>query len=104
MLCHFPDQPRYDCGSCTETFARPSNLKRHMLTHGQKPYSCTECGKLFVDSYNLDRHCRIHTQEKPFSCPHCEKSFSQKSNLKRHIQFCIKSSTTVKDVVEEHSL
>ncbi|KAL1916054.1 uncharacterized protein VTP21DRAFT_6058 [Calcarisporiella thermophila] len=49
-----------------------------------RPYKCESCSQSFHRNHDLKRHARIHLQVKPFACQHCHKSFSRKDALKRH--------------------
>lgn len=54
---------RHKCTSCQKTFARPSSLNIHTLSHtGEKPFACTYkgCGKSFNVKSNMKRHLKIH--------------------------------------------
>ncbi|KAI7821825.1 hypothetical protein BX661DRAFT_124409, partial [Kickxella alabastrina] len=50
---------KHPCGICGRSFARPSSLSSHVLTHsGEKPYDCPayKCGKSFSVLSNMRRH------------------------------------------------
>ncbi|BGP17731.1 hypothetical protein JCM10213v2_005771 [Rhodosporidiobolus nylandii] len=60
-------QRKYVCELCTEnpkSFARPSALRIHMLTHTkEKPHLCPTCFRSFAIVSNLKRHQRLHENE-----------------------------------------
>ncbi|KAJ1894112.1 hypothetical protein LPJ66_005381 [Kickxella alabastrina] len=52
-------EKKHPCGICGRSFARPSSLASHVLTHsGEKPYDCPayKCGKSFSVLSNMRRH------------------------------------------------
>ncbi|KAJ1947053.1 hypothetical protein GGF37_000737 [Kickxella alabastrina] len=52
-------EKKHPCGICGRSFARPSSLSSHVLTHsGEKPYDCPayKCGKSFSVLSNMRRH------------------------------------------------
>ncbi|GAA5858634.1 hypothetical protein JCM1840_006493 [Sporobolomyces johnsonii] len=60
-------QRKYACELCVEepkSFARPSALKIHMLTHTkEKPHVCPDCSRGFAIIANLKRHQKLHEKE-----------------------------------------
>lgn len=41
-------EARFQCGYCDKSFATPSKVKRHILTHtGEKPFVCQFCQRGF---------------------------------------------------------
>ncbi|GAA5927001.1 hypothetical protein JCM1841_001607 [Sporobolomyces salmonicolor] len=60
-------QRKYVCELCVEepkSFARPSALKIHMLTHTkEKPHVCAACSRGFAIIANLKRHQKLHEKE-----------------------------------------
>jgi len=51
-------------------------------THQDRPYRCDTCTQSFNRNHDLKRHKRIHLAVKPFPCKHCDKAFSRKDALK----------------------
>ena len=49
-----------NCASCSSTFKRKSDMKRHQQTaHAQedsKQFKCTQCEKTFARKFALNRH------------------------------------------------
>lgn len=48
---------KHICILCPRNFARPAELKRHLLVHlGLKPFGCHKCHKTFSRKESLSRH------------------------------------------------
>lgn len=47
-----------------------------------RPFRCETCTQSFNRNHDLKRHVRIHLAVKPYPCHHCDKSFSRKDALK----------------------
>ncbi|GAA5957205.1 hypothetical protein JCM21900_004685 [Sporobolomyces salmonicolor] len=66
-------QRKYACELCVEepkSFARPSALKIHMLTHTkEKPHVCAACSRGFAIIGNLKRHQKLHEKEEESGVP-----------------------------------
>ena len=72
---------------CEKRFRTTSELKNHMLYHGdiRRSYSCHFCSSAFVEKRHLDRHIRrVHTGVRNFVCNQCDKSFYEKYELNYH--------------------
>nr|XP_015201458.1 PREDICTED: zinc finger and BTB domain-containing protein 17-like [Lepisosteus oculatus]XP_015201459.1 PREDICTED: zinc finger and BTB domain-containing protein 17-like [Lepisosteus oculatus] len=55
---------RFQCGFCTQSFPRLSELKRHTWTHtGDLPYQCSVCEKRCRHPSNLKKHMRVVHRE-----------------------------------------
>ena len=55
------------CESCSKSFSRAENLKKHIHTihEGHKDYRCESCGKTFSEAGSLKKHIyRIHEGHK----------------------------------------
>jgi len=80
----------YKCrhDDCGKVFNDPSNMKKHMLTHGERMFICSfeGCGKKFLDNSKLKRHFLVHSGEKKFKCDICGKLFSLDFNLRTHMR------------------
>ena len=86
----------HPCTQCEKKFATSNLLKRHMVIHtSNNKFSCDSCTKTFTRFDNLRRHkmegCNNESQE--FSCDICHKYFSRERQLKMHIKFHHESST-----------
>ncbi|KAK6057825.1 zinc finger, C2H2 type, partial [Cooperia oncophora] len=81
------------CKICNQTFAKQSNLNRHIKK--QHPIQiknavvdCPECSCVFVSHASLTRHRRmIHGTMyfPPFRCPTCSRTFIRGAQLRRHL-------------------
>jgi uncharacterized Zn-finger protein len=49
-----------------------------------RPYKCDTCTMSFNRNHDLKRHKRIHLAIKPYACEFCGKAFSRTDALKRH--------------------
>lgn len=88
------------CTLCAKLFARPYNLKKHMVLHsGETPFSCNECDLSFPSEFYLNKHIAtnfkslcgvkahmsLHSGEMPYECNDCGKHFRLKVTLKEHM-------------------
>lgn len=102
-----------NCRYCEKTFARKSNLTRHIESNHpetlqvdpakvledesesdsvtskdkekEKKFRCDHCGLSFKQKCHYTEHLQIH-QGYRFHCSHCSKSFSRITTLKHHVQ------------------
>ncbi|EDW38390.1 GL12036 [Drosophila persimilis] len=74
----------FKCQHCEKTYSEPAKLKRHEMTHGERPLQCDVCLKGFYQRTKLKAHELIHTGERPFRCEICNVNFRYKTNLKTH--------------------
>ncbi|KAJ3782684.1 hypothetical protein GGU10DRAFT_74708 [Lentinula aff. detonsa] len=86
----FIDESSRECGKCGAVLARPSDMRRHMRTHGlemtEVKYQCTWDGCSFqaLQKSNLKTHYRTHTQDKSQACPSCDFKTCDPGSLTRH--------------------
>uniref|UniRef100_A0A8C6SCW8 C2H2-type domain-containing protein n=1 Tax=Neogobius melanostomus TaxID=47308 RepID=A0A8C6SCW8_9GOBI len=77
----FPKSKTLVCSFCKLKFARPCQLKKHMVVHG-----CSFCQKICPSEKNLKLHMMLHTGEQPFHCPACDKRFRSRGFLNNHVK------------------
>lgn len=54
---------RNSCPICFKTFGKPSDLKRHLLSHTSiRPFTCQVCNKAFRQTGSLNYHLRVTHQ------------------------------------------
>ncbi len=54
-------EARFQCGYCEKSFATPSKVKRHILTHtGEKPFVCQFCQRGFSQKVHMMEHISKH--------------------------------------------
>lgn len=58
-----PPLTTHPCSECEESYARPEQLKAHMvMAHGYGQHNCPTCGKTFGRESNLKAHQKTHTE------------------------------------------
>jgi uncharacterized C2H2 Zn-finger protein len=97
---HPKNENMLNCPHCDKSFARKSNLSRHIEsnhsdsvkadkeqsapTNKDKKFNCNVCGLFFKQKCHYTEHLQIH-QGFRFECQHCKKSFSRATTLKQHM-------------------
>lgn len=85
------DSLRYSCIECSQSFAKHSLLKSHILEHKsgiekEAPISCSKCERKFVYASQLQRHVtRHHENRKEYKCEKCEGTFTKWTGLRAHM-------------------
>ena len=76
------------CKTCTKTFTKYLNLKKHKLECSKVPKKdvCPKCGKKFCQRSLLEQHYDFYHTNKPkrFVCKPCNKAFPLKKTLQEH--------------------
>ena len=84
----YSDRRRVKCSTCKGSFASIRELKRHEVTHENKPsYQCSVCHRSFNRSDNLKAHERTH-ENNSIECENekCAEVFGSNSAYERHKQ------------------
>lgn len=85
MKCVKEINLKLQCSFCNKVFTSKSNLRKHLLYHGDKRYLCITCGKSFYLKQQFDEHFLTHTGEKPHRCKECGKTFRLYNYYKAHL-------------------
>lgn len=73
ILTMFLDPVIYKCGTCSKSFGKWSELRKHVQT--DHPFQCSACKKIYSKPYNLKQHIKEkHMNEEVITCdwPGCE--------------------------------
>ena len=74
---------KFVCETCGKKYQEKSELKIHLLVHGNSKYPCKYCGKGFKTPYLLKSHESCHEKE-PVPCNICGKMLSGPLQVKEH--------------------
>ncbi|XP_076657633.1 uncharacterized protein LOC143361826 isoform X2 [Halictus rubicundus] len=104
-----PVEACFTCNLCDRSFAKKSELKKHINRHSdanriQNPdetelvnsakmmindrvtYKCHTCGKAIFTKRGFLRHIRVHSDKRPCRCDQCGKSYRIEQDLARHVR------------------
>jgi uncharacterized Zn-finger protein len=91
MLSHTGGKPHI-CKTCDLSFARSSDLERHMGVHTHaNRWTCVTCSSEFSSKYGLDRHVRTQHPTGArvyFECQLCNQLYSSVESRKEHMKIC----------------
>ncbi|OAP62082.1 hypothetical protein AYL99_04285 [Fonsecaea erecta] len=80
---------RCQFGDCTESFARPCELRRHEYKH-TKPFQCPQCSRPFAEKRRCIQHVQaVHglaTDKDKAKCHLCQYSHVRPDAVKRHLK------------------
>ncbi|XP_035660444.1 zinc finger protein 91-like [Branchiostoma floridae] len=98
----------FKCGVCSYSTAVRSNLKVHMLRHGDKPYKCDRCNYAAIRKKQFLAHVKHHAADSPLKCKQCGFSANQLNVLTKHMAVHTKKEAAKNDTVgasqnEEHN-
>lgn len=87
LRTHSGEKP-FLCMVCNRNFTRQSDLNSHMFTHNEdkKAHQCNLCGKQFAKPYQIKIHMMVHRDERPYQCDVCNKKFRFYDKLKGHLR------------------
>ncbi|CAK9096977.1 Transcription factor IIIA (TFIIIA) [Durusdinium trenchii] len=87
--------PQGKCPFCSKTYANPSDLERHILSHHRhegyeglegivpKKHKCNSCGQTFEKFLDMVRH-RKAAHPKTYTCDECDWTCKRPDQLKHH--------------------
>ena len=101
-----PEKP-YQCGHCSSSFAQPSELSAHVVTHtNDRPFKCGFCGRSFAGASTLYNHMRTHTGNRAFLCNKCGCTLDTATQLSRHMRTpgeCPKVMNVTREIAPQYS-
>ena len=78
------DQLKFVCETCGKKYEQQSELKVHVLVHGESKFPCKYCGKGFKSPYALKSHETERHEKEPEPCGMCGKMLASKAVVKEH--------------------
>ncbi|KAI8123768.1 Zinc finger protein 358 [Lucilia cuprina] len=77
---------KYVCNVCGKEFKLSSELRNHLVYHGERKHKCNLCPKAFFTNATLRHHLRSHNKEYRLICEVCGKGFIHHTNLREHLK------------------
>ncbi|XP_046811743.1 uncharacterized protein LOC111679022 isoform X3 [Lucilia cuprina] len=77
---------KYVCSVCGKEFKLSSELRNHLVYHGERKHKCNLCPKAFFTNATLRHHLRSHNKEYRLICEVCGKGFIHHTNLREHLK------------------
>ncbi|MES1912037.1 MAG: hypothetical protein MHM6MM_004380 [Cercozoa sp. M6MM] len=79
-------RPHVSLTASTDMTAPPTLQAPIAPPKKKKKFLCTLCDKSFARRTNLRRHLMTHVKYRPWVCGHCDLRFTERTNARRHLQ------------------